>query len=103
MTGPPGEHPLPHSELNSQTPFMFKLQPGDLLYRHHPSIHDPIYFGTTGNYRFDDPTCTPVLPLGSSTSELILTALSSSLVPRPQAYPQYRELTWPTGRSPSCN
>ncbi len=58
MTDPPGDHPLPHPELNAQTPLMFKLHPGDLLYRHHQSIHNPIYFGTTGNYRFDDPTCT---------------------------------------------
>jgi hypothetical protein len=58
MIDPPGDHPLPHPELNSQTPLVFKLQPGDLLYRHHQSIHHPIYFGTTGNNRFDDPTCT---------------------------------------------
>lgn len=57
MIDPPGDHPLPHRELNSQTPLIFTLNPGDVLYRHHQSIHDPIYFGTTGNYRFDDPDC----------------------------------------------
>jgi hypothetical protein len=57
MTDPPGEHPLPHPELNSQTPLIFTLTPGDFLYRHHQSIHNPIYFGTTGRYRFDDPNC----------------------------------------------
>lgn len=57
MTDPPGEHPLPHPELDSQTPLIFTLRPGDVLYRHHQSIHNPIHFGTTGNYRFDDPNC----------------------------------------------
>ena len=57
MIGPPGDHPLPHPELHSQIPLIFTLSPGDVLYRHHQSINDPIYFGTSGNYRFDDPDC----------------------------------------------
>lgn len=57
MIDPPGDHPLPHKELNSQTPLIFSLNPGDVLYRHHQRIHHPIYFGTSGNYRFDDPDC----------------------------------------------
>lgn len=57
MIDPPGDHPLPHAGLNSQAPLIFTLPPGAVLYRHHQSIHDPIYFGTSGNYRFDDPAC----------------------------------------------
>jgi len=30
---------------------------GDVLYRHHQIALDPIYFGTTGKNRFDDPEC----------------------------------------------
>ncbi len=57
MIDPPGDHPLPHKELYSQTPLIFRLNPGDALYRHHQSIHDPLHFGIRGNYRFDDPDC----------------------------------------------
>jgi hypothetical protein len=57
MIDPPGEHPLPHVELARQDPIIFKLEKGQALYRHHQRIHEPIFFGTTGNYRFDDPNC----------------------------------------------
>lgn len=57
MIDPPGDHPLPHPELPTQHPLIFILHKGDILYRHHQTIHDPIFFGTTGNYRFDDPNC----------------------------------------------
>jgi RES domain len=57
MTGMPGEHPLPHPGLNAQKPLIFTLRPGDVLYRHHQSILDPIFFGMSGDYRFDDPDC----------------------------------------------
>ena len=53
----PGDHPLPHPELDHQAPQVFTLGKGEVLYRHHQSIHDPIFFGTTGKYRFDDPNC----------------------------------------------
>ena len=53
----PGEHPLPHPELSTQTPLIFDLMIGDRLYRHHQKIHDPIFFGNLGVYRFDDPNC----------------------------------------------
>jgi len=62
MTDPPGEHPLPHPELHAQTPLIFTLKTGDLLYRHHQSGHDAVHFGKSGNYRFDDPDC----PAGAS-------------------------------------
>lgn len=55
MIDEPGEHPLPHPELNSQTPLIITLKAGDVLYRQHQSIHDPIFFGMSGKYRFDDP------------------------------------------------
>lgn len=54
---PPGDHPLPHPELHSQEPVILVVNRGEVLYRHHQSIHDPIFFGTTGQYRFDDPDC----------------------------------------------
>jgi RES domain len=57
MTDAPGDHPLPHPELHSQKPLIFTLSAGDVVYRHHPSIHDPVYFGKSGKYRFDDPDC----------------------------------------------
>jgi len=57
MTDPPGEHPLPHPELPTQVPLIFTLAIGETLYRHHQSIHDPVFFGTSGNYRFDDTDC----------------------------------------------
>ena len=57
MIDPPGEHPLPHAELHAQNPLISRLSKGEVLYRHHQSIHNPIFFGTTGNYRFDDPNC----------------------------------------------
>ena len=43
--------------LPTQNPLLFTLHKGEILYRHHQSVHDPIFFGTTGNYRFDDPDC----------------------------------------------
>jgi hypothetical protein len=57
MTDLPGDHPLPHPELASQTPLIYTVKSGDILYRHHRADKDPIYFGTSGNNRFDDPDC----------------------------------------------
>jgi hypothetical protein len=57
MTDLPGDHPLPHPELRSQTPLIHTAKKGDVLYRHHRADKDPIYFGTSGNNRFDDPDC----------------------------------------------
>ena len=57
MIDHPGEHPLPHPELPTQDPLIFTLAIGEILYRQHQSIHDPVFFGTSGNYRFDDPDC----------------------------------------------
>jgi hypothetical protein len=57
MTDPPGDHPLPHPELASQTPLIFTFKEGGVLYRHHRAAHGPIHFGTSGTNRFDDPDC----------------------------------------------
>lgn len=57
MTDLPGDHPLPHPELPSQAPLIYTVKKGDILYRHHRADTDPIYFGTRGNNRFDDPDC----------------------------------------------
>ena len=57
MTDHPGDHPLPHPELASQTPLIFTMKEGEVLYRHHLAAHCPVRFGTTGNNRFDDPHC----------------------------------------------
>lgn len=57
MTDQPGDHPLPHPELASQMPLIFTVKKGDVLYRHHLTGRNPVYFGTTGNNRFDDPEC----------------------------------------------
>jgi hypothetical protein len=57
MIDPPGDHPLPHPELHTQEPLVFTLTKSEVLYRHHQKIHDPIFFGMTGRYRFDDPNC----------------------------------------------
>jgi len=53
----PGDHPLPHPELTAQDPLIFTVPAGGVLYRHHQKVHNPIYFGKTGAYRFDDPQC----------------------------------------------
>ncbi len=49
----PGDHPPPHVELPTQGPLIFEVLAGAILYRHHQKVHDPIYFGTKGDYRFD--------------------------------------------------
>jgi hypothetical protein len=53
----PGDHPPPHAELAAQRPLIFTVPAGEVLYRHHQKIHDPVYFGKNGDYRFDDPGC----------------------------------------------
>jgi hypothetical protein len=75
MTDKPGDHPPPHPELSTQTPLIFTLKMGDVLYRHHQSALDPIYFGTSGANRFDAPDC-PIEP-SSTTSSRSTTSTSS--------------------------
>jgi hypothetical protein len=57
MKDKPGDYPLPHPELVSQAPLLYTLKKGDILYRHHLADYAPIYFGTSGANRFDDPDC----------------------------------------------
>lgn len=57
MTDLPGDHPLPHPELTSQTPLIFTVKKGEVLYRHHRADKDAVYFGTSGINCFDDPDC----------------------------------------------
>src|SRR5215469_16180335 len=64
MTDRPGDHPPPHPELASQTPLIFTVKKGGLLYRHHLAGRDPVYFGTSGRNRFDDPDCPAVHAFG---------------------------------------
>jgi hypothetical protein len=53
----PGDHPLPHAGLAAQVPLIFTVPAGEVLYRHHQKIHDPLHFGKRGDYRFNDPEC----------------------------------------------
>jgi len=53
----PGDHPPPHAELAAQHPLIFAVPAGWVLYRHHQKMHDPVYFGKKGAFRFDDPDC----------------------------------------------
>lgn len=55
MTGKPGDHPPPHPELAIQEPLIYTAKAGEILYRHHRIGKDPIYFGTSGDNRFDHP------------------------------------------------
>ena len=64
MTDLPGDHPLPHSQLVSQTPLIHTVKKGEVLYRHHRADKDPVYFGTSGNNRFADPECPAVHAFG---------------------------------------
>ena len=57
MIDQPGEHPPPHGGLSSQTPLIFEVPAGGVLYRHHQKAQDPAYFGRKGDYRFDAPDC----------------------------------------------
>jgi len=57
MTDQPGDHPVPHPELVHQTPLIFTVKAGGVFHRHHRTEKDPIYFGTSGANRFDDPDC----------------------------------------------
>ena len=40
MTDKPGDHPLPHPGLLTQTPLIFTVKMGDVLYRHYEAAFD---------------------------------------------------------------
>jgi hypothetical protein len=55
MTDKPGEHPEPHADLAARSPLLHRLEKGTVIYRLHRTDRDPIYFGKTGDNRFDAP------------------------------------------------
>jgi hypothetical protein len=55
MTDKPGEHPEPHADLATRSPLLYKLEEATVIYRLHRADGDPIFFGRTGDNRFDAP------------------------------------------------
>jgi RES domain-containing protein len=55
VTGFPGEHPEPPSDLADRSPLLFKLLPGRILYRIHDRDCGPVFVGKTGQNRLDSP------------------------------------------------
>jgi hypothetical protein len=55
MTGRPGEHPEPPADLAERSPLLSTLKEGDVVYRLPRVDRDPLYFGRTGDNRFDAP------------------------------------------------
>jgi hypothetical protein len=55
MTDKPGDHPPPHAELNKREPLIHILKIGTVIFRIHPSVYGAVFFGRTGNYRYDAP------------------------------------------------
>jgi len=55
MTDKPGEHPDPHADLAPRSPLLYDLEEGTVIYRLHKAGRDPIFFGRTGDNRFDAP------------------------------------------------
>jgi hypothetical protein len=93
MTDLPGDHPPPHPELRSQTPLIHTAKKGDVLYRHHRTDKDPIYFGMSGNNASTIPIVLLVTHSGSSTPAKIRSAASSNLVAGQQEFPRSQERT----------
>lgn len=59
MSDKPGDHPPPHAELDGRQPLLYILKEGAVIFRLHRRVHDPLFFGRTGNFRFDAPDCPP--------------------------------------------
>ena len=55
MTDKPGEHPEPPADLATRSPVLYKLEEGTVIYRLHRADRDALYFGRTGDNRFDAP------------------------------------------------
>lgn len=53
MTDRPGEHPEPHADIDRRTPLIYKVAPGRVLYRIHRKARPALFFGKTGDNRFD--------------------------------------------------
>jgi hypothetical protein len=57
MSDKPGDHPLPHAELDQRHPLVITLSAGKIIFRIHPVGYGAVFFGKTGNYRYDAPDC----------------------------------------------
>lgn len=55
MSDHPGDHPEPPSDLAGRSPLLHTLEEGTILYRLHRADRDALYFGRTGDNRFDAP------------------------------------------------
>lgn len=55
MTDKPGEHPEPHADLAVRSPLLYTLEEGTVVYRLYRADRDALYFGRTGDNRFDAP------------------------------------------------
>jgi len=55
MSGYAGEHPEPHADLSSRKPLLYDLKHSATLFRIHPANRHPLFFGKTGDNRFDAP------------------------------------------------
>jgi hypothetical protein len=55
VTDRPGPHPEPPSDLASRSPLLVELRLGTVFSRLHDRDFGAIYFGRTGNSRFDSP------------------------------------------------
>jgi len=55
MTDKPGEHPEPPADLASRSPLLYEVEEGAVIYRLHSAGRDAIFFGRTGDNRFDAP------------------------------------------------
>jgi hypothetical protein len=57
MSDKPGEHPAPHPQLARRKPLIHTLKTGTTIFRIHPAAFGAVFFGKTGNYRYDAPDC----------------------------------------------
>lgn len=55
MIDKPGQHPEPPADLAARSPLLDSLAEGTIVYRLHRADRDPLYFGRTGDNRFDAP------------------------------------------------
>ena len=55
MTDKPGEHPEPHADLAERSPLLYTLEEGTVVYRLYRADRDALYFGRSGDNRFDAP------------------------------------------------
>lgn len=86
MTDYPGEHPEPPPDINDRSPLIFTPETGQSLTRIHLRTRSALFFGRTGNNRFDAPDksfgvlyggmdeyCSFIETFGQSTGSRIIT------------------------------